>query len=98
MSMELSMTIALLALAIREYFTAVIILLFVLIAEMLEGLTVDPAGTLGHPSAIGPAQTRHCAVRWNINRSADQSANARRHRAAKALGGRVRIHRWAQKH
>jgi heavy metal translocating P-type ATPase len=42
MTMELSMTIALVAaLAIREYFTALIILLFVLIAEMLEELTVD---------------------------------------------------------
>jgi heavy metal translocating P-type ATPase len=41
MTMELSMTIALVsALAIREYFTALIILLFVLIAEMLEELTV----------------------------------------------------------
>jgi len=41
MTMELSMTIALgSALAIREYFTALIILLFVLIAEMLEELTV----------------------------------------------------------
>lgn len=36
------MTIALVsALAIREYFTALIILLFVLVAEMLEELTVD---------------------------------------------------------
>jgi heavy metal translocating P-type ATPase len=42
MTMELSMTIALVAaLAIREFFTALIILLFVLIAEMLEELTVD---------------------------------------------------------
>jgi heavy metal translocating P-type ATPase len=41
MTMELSMTIALVsALAIREYFTALIILMFVLIAEMLEELTV----------------------------------------------------------
>src|ERR1051326_5162035 len=41
MTLELSMTIALVsALAIREYFTALIILLFVLIAEMLEELTV----------------------------------------------------------
>lgn len=41
MTMELSMTIALLAaLAIREFFTALIITLFVLIAEVLEGLTV----------------------------------------------------------
>lgn len=41
MTMELSMTIALLAaLAIREFFTALIITLFVLVAEVLEGLTV----------------------------------------------------------
>jgi len=41
MTMELSMTIALLAaLAIREVFTALIITLFVLAAEILEGLTV----------------------------------------------------------
>ena len=42
MTMELSMTIALLAaLAIREFFTALIILLFVLIAEVLEEMTVS---------------------------------------------------------
>ena len=41
MTMELSMTIAVLAaLAIREFFTALIITLFVLVAEVLEGLTV----------------------------------------------------------
>jgi len=41
MTMELSMTIALLsALAIGEFFTALVIVLFVLIAEVLEGLTV----------------------------------------------------------
>jgi len=41
MTMELSMTIALLAaLAIREFFTALVITLFVLAAEVLEGLTV----------------------------------------------------------
>jgi P-type Cu+ transporter len=41
MTMELSMTIALLAaLAIGEFFTALVITLFVLIAEVLEGLTV----------------------------------------------------------
>ncbi len=41
MTMELSMTIALVsALLIGEYFTALIITLFVLIAEVLEGLTV----------------------------------------------------------
>ncbi|HEV2988204.1 MAG TPA: cation-translocating P-type ATPase [Candidatus Angelobacter sp.] len=42
MTMELSMTIALLAaLAIREFFTALIITLFVLVAEILEGLTLS---------------------------------------------------------
>src|SRR5215208_2597561 len=41
MTMELSMTIALVAaLAIGEFFTALVIVLFVLIAEVLEGLTV----------------------------------------------------------
>lgn len=41
MTMELSMTIALIAAAlIRQFFTALIILLFVLVAEILEGLTV----------------------------------------------------------
>ena len=41
MTMELSMTIALAsALAIREVFTALVIVFFVLIAEVLEGLTV----------------------------------------------------------
>lgn len=42
MTMELSMTIALLsALAIGEFFTALVITGFVLAAEVLEGLTVD---------------------------------------------------------
>jgi heavy metal translocating P-type ATPase len=42
MTMELSMTIALAsALVIREFFTALIITLFVLVAEILEGLTVS---------------------------------------------------------
>jgi len=42
MTMELSMTIALLAaLLAREFFTALIITLFVLVAEVLEGLTVS---------------------------------------------------------
>jgi len=41
MTMELSMTMALLAaVAIGEFFTALVIVLFVLIAEVLEGLTV----------------------------------------------------------
>src|ERR1700674_2064286 len=42
MTMELSMSVALLAAAaIGEFFTALIITLFVLIAEVLEGLTVS---------------------------------------------------------
>jgi Cd2+/Zn2+-exporting ATPase/Cu+-exporting ATPase len=42
MTMELSMTIALgAALAIGEFFTALVIVLFVLVAEVLEGLTVS---------------------------------------------------------
>src|SRR6202008_5158717 len=42
MTMELSMTIALLAaLLIGEFFTALVITAFVLAAEILEGLTVD---------------------------------------------------------
>src|ERR1700691_896429 len=41
MTMELSMAIAIVAaLAIREVFTALVITLFVLVAEILEGLTV----------------------------------------------------------
>jgi heavy metal translocating P-type ATPase len=41
MTMELSMTIALVAaLVIREFFTALVITFFVLVAEILEGLTV----------------------------------------------------------
>ena len=47
MTMELSMTIALAAaLAIGEFFTALVIVLFVLIAEVLEGLTVGRGGVL----------------------------------------------------
>lgn len=43
MTMELSMTIALAAaLAIGQFFTGLIIILFVLIAEILEHLTVSP--------------------------------------------------------
>jgi Cd2+/Zn2+-exporting ATPase/Cu+-exporting ATPase len=46
MTMELSMTIAILAaLAIGQFFTALIIVLFVLIAEVLEGLTVQRGST-----------------------------------------------------
>jgi heavy metal translocating P-type ATPase len=46
MTMELSMAIAILAaLAIREIFTALVITLFVLVAEILEGLTVGRGRT-----------------------------------------------------
>jgi heavy metal translocating P-type ATPase len=46
MTMELSMTIAILAaLAIGQFFTALVIVLFVLIAEVLEGLTVKRGRT-----------------------------------------------------
>src|SRR6201997_5641111 len=46
MTMELSMTIAIVAaLAIREIFTALVITLFVLVAEILEGLTVGRGRT-----------------------------------------------------
>ncbi|MHB1265882.1 MAG: heavy metal translocating P-type ATPase [Gemmatimonadaceae bacterium] len=42
MTMELSMTIALVAaVAIGEFFTALVITLFVLVAEVLEGMTVE---------------------------------------------------------
>ena len=42
MTMELSMTIALVAaLVIGEFFTALVIMLFVLVAEVLEGMTVE---------------------------------------------------------
>src|ERR1700675_1042637 len=46
MTMELSMAIAIVAaLAIREIFTALVITLFVLVAEILEGLTVNRGRT-----------------------------------------------------
>jgi heavy metal translocating P-type ATPase len=42
MTMELSMTLALVAaLAVGEFFTALVITLFVLVAEVLEGMTVE---------------------------------------------------------
>ena len=53
MTMELSMTIALLsALAIGEFFTALVITGFVLAAEVLEGLTVGRAGGLSRVFSI----------------------------------------------
>jgi heavy metal translocating P-type ATPase len=64
MTMELSMTIALLsALAIGQFFTAIVIAFFVLFAESLEGYTVG-----GGRRAIGKlinALPRHVTVRRN---------------------------------
>jgi heavy metal translocating P-type ATPase len=64
MTMELSMTIALLsALAIGQFFTAIVIAFFVLCAESLEGYTVG-----GGRRAIGKlinALPRHVTVRRN---------------------------------
>ena len=55
MTMELSMTIALLAaLTIGEFFTALVIVLFVLIAEALESLTVG-RGRRAHQGPARPA-------------------------------------------
>jgi Cd2+/Zn2+-exporting ATPase/Cu+-exporting ATPase len=49
MTMELSMTLALVAaLAIGEFFTALVITLFVLVAEILEGMTVSRGRTAIH--------------------------------------------------
>ena len=64
MTMELSMTIALLsALAIGEFFTALVITAFVLAAEVLEGLTVgrgrraiQDLARFPSPNRPGPAQ------------------------------------------
>jgi len=59
MTMELSMSIAIgAALAIGEFFTALVIILFVLVAEVLEGMTVSrgrKVSTSGgiHPCSIG---------------------------------------------
>ena len=64
MTMELSMTIALLsALAIGQFFSAIVIAFFVLFAELLEGYTVG-----GGRRAIGKlinALPRHVTVRRN---------------------------------
>src|ERR1700751_5638041 len=68
MTMELSMTIALLAaLAIGQFFTAIVIAFFVLFAESLEGYTVG-----GGRRAIGKlinALPRHVTVRRNGQKS-----------------------------
>jgi heavy metal translocating P-type ATPase len=57
MTMELSMAIAIVAaLAIREIFTALVITLFVLVAEILEGLTVGRGRTaIRHLVGLLPA-------------------------------------------
>jgi heavy metal translocating P-type ATPase len=64
MTMELSMTIALLsALAIGQFFTAIVIAFFVLFAELLEGYTVG-GGRRAIESLIN-ALPRHVTVRRN---------------------------------
>jgi P-type Cu+ transporter len=64
MTMELSMTIALLsALAIGQFFTAIVIAFFVLFAELLEGYTVG-GGRRAIESLIS-ALPRHVTVRRN---------------------------------
>lgn len=62
MTMELSMTIAIVAAAaISEFFTTLVITLFVLVAEVLEGMTVS-RGRRGHPRPAGiPAAFGVCA-------------------------------------
>lgn len=64
MTMELSMTIALVAaLLVGEFFTALVITLFVLVAEILEGLTVARGrGAIRHLLAYLP---RSATVRRN---------------------------------
>jgi cation transport ATPase len=64
MTMELSMTIALLsALAIGQFFTAIVIAFFVLFAELLEGYTVG-GGRRAIENLIN-ALPRHVTVRRN---------------------------------
>ncbi len=68
MTMELSMAIAIVAaLAIREIFTALIITLFVLVAEILEGLTVGRGRrAIQHLIELLPSTaTVRRAGRWN---------------------------------
>jgi cation transport ATPase len=72
MTMELSMTIAIIAAAaIGEFFTALVIALFVLVAEVLEGMTVSrgrraraasSGKTLLEPS--GWTQSASCLLAW----------------------------------
>jgi cation transport ATPase len=64
MTMELSMTIALLAaLAIGQFFTALIIAFFVLFAELLEGYTV--AGGRRAIEQLINASACHCPTEWS---------------------------------
>jgi P-type Cu+ transporter len=68
MTMELSMTIAILAaLAIREVFTALVITLFVLVAEVLESLTVGRGRrAIRHLIELLPASaTVRCGGAWS---------------------------------
>ncbi len=68
MTMELSMTIALLsALAIGQFFTAIVIAFFVLFAELLEGYTVG-GGRRAIEKLIN-ALPRHVTVRRNDQES-----------------------------
>jgi hypothetical protein len=69
--MELSMTIAIVAaLAIREIFTAPVITLFVLVAEILEGLTVGR----------GRTAIRHLVDLLAYNRDSSQKRNCKVHK------------------
>ena len=65
MTMELSMTIALLsALAIGEFFTALVITGFVLAAEVLEGLTVGRGRRAIQSLLDFLPQNRHSPPQW----------------------------------
>jgi Cu+-exporting ATPase len=75
MTMELSMSIAIVApAAIFEFFTALVITLFVLVAEVLEGMTVSRVAALSEtswtscrapsPSAAPAACRRSMPTRW----------------------------------
>ena len=78
MTMELSMTIALVsALAIGEFFTALVITAFVLAAEILEGLTVGrgPARHSGHAGL--PPSSGQCAAERPDCRSAHADYRSR---------------------
>ncbi len=81
MTMELSMTIALgAALAIGEFFTASLIVFFVLIAEVLEGLTVG-RGRKAIQQLVDPlAAPGGDSTRRQCSRSRRERDRARRHR------------------